>query len=97
MRHLLLFCIFTCLFMQVMRAQDREDSTKIQILETDSITPVTGAIISLFTLSSDNPLIQTSDEEGYVYYPKNKNFHRISIRYFGRDLFQGSFKQSNSL
>lgn len=96
MRHLLLFCIFTCLFMQVMRAQDREDSTKIQILETDSITPVTGAIISLFTLSSDNPLIQTSDEEGYVYYPKNKNFHRISIRYFGRDLFQGSFKAYNS-
>lgn len=96
MKYLLLFCTFVCLSIQVGRAQNRENEIKIQVLEIDSITPVTGAIVSLFSSSNNNPLIQTSDENGYVYYAKNKNFHRINIQYFGRDLFQGDLEVGDS-
>lgn len=96
MRHLLFLCAFICLSIQVGQAQNKENEVKIQVLETDSITPVIGAIVSLSSSSNNNPLIQTSDENGYIYYPKNKNFCRINIRYFGVVLFQGDLKAGDS-
>lgn len=83
MNKLVLF-LFTCIYIFSIRIQAQENSqiAKIQILETDSITPVIGATITLST--TDNKEIKmVSNENGYLHYNNNFKYDKICITYLG--------------
>lgn len=73
------------------RGQTDDDPASIQLLETDSVTPVIGAVVKVWAEHKES-LTFVSDSTGKVYLPEGFIAGSVQIKYLGKELLNAAMQ-----